>query len=67
MRRNRFDDISDLRDDINLSGLQPDNKVRATFERLTGGFKQADVAKDINIDETMIPCFFLPFHKAVHP
>ena len=30
-------------------------KVRPIFEGLTGAFKQADVAEDISIDETMIP------------
>ena len=31
--------------------------ARPIFEGLTGAFKQADVAKDIRIDETMLTCF----------
>ena len=59
MRRNRFDDIiRDLhfRDNTNLSGDRY-YKVRPLFGELNGAFKQADVAEDISIDETMVPYF----------
>ena len=62
LRHNRFDDIliSDLyfRDNTNLSGdRKAYYKVRPIFEKFTGAFKQADVAEDISIYETMIPYF----------
>ena len=61
LRRNRLDDIvSNLyfKDNTYLSGDRyVYYKARSILEELTGAFKQADVAEDISIDETMIPYF----------
>ena len=60
--RNRLDDIVSnryFRDKTNLSGDRyAYYKARTILEELTGAFKQADVAEDISIDETMIPYFW---------